>query len=668
MYARVYLFSSVVAVVLHVSLAQAQSKDVITSVKDSTGDSLPAGATVRLGTTRWRHAGSVRALAIDGDQIVSVANDDWTCRWDAKSGKRLTSFRSPILHLGAAVTSGLVVLSPDGKRVATVARTDGESDALVIWDTATGKIVSEVKGQRLLGQLSEGCLAFSFDGAQMVIGNLNGELHLLEIGKGKKLTRFGEKEEQPTRVAFSRDGRHIARVERQRIVVLDKTTGKTRQILEVKVENDALAAVAFSPDGKTLVSGTEGGVIHAWDLETSKRRYVLRDKNRRQPLSFLFLEFSPDGKTIAIGDVYNTSVLLCNATNGQVVHDLADVYGARCAAFSADGKTLFTGDSGHLIRAWDVKTGKEKNPPGKFDIVRSPIALSADGKQLAVSSSEGVQIVSFPEGTLQRGLGRDVQPSCIAFAPKDRTLATGSSDGYVRFYDLSTGKETRKVLAHFYDDDAKIEPRPVAALAFSPDGARLATGGSDSRVCLWDAKTGKRLYEWKDRRGWVHAVAFSPDGKLVAAGGCSSDSMTTCLWNPENGKLIQKLEDSPAQTLAFSRDGAVLATAGGLFGGWWMTFTDPKTGKATKVADSAKRSEPDQFHAAAVSPDGQLLAFGSARGIFLWDIKARKELRQIRGEFGGCIDLVFAADSRTLIAAHYNGTVLFWDVTKLRLK
>src|SRR5262249_41208706 len=161
-------------------------------------------------------------------------------------------------------------------------------------------------------------------------------------------------------------------------------------------------------------------------------------------------------------------------------------------------------------------------------------------------------------------------------------------------------------------------------------------------------------------------VAFSPDGKLVAGGGATDDSLATCLWDAKTGKLLRKLEENQAgsfgMALAFSRDGKVLVAAGGLFGGWRVTFVEAATGKGLAERDSRQAGVQDDYYTAAVSPDGRTLALGSARGIALWDMAARKEVRQIRGEFGACTSLAFAPDGRTLVAAHGDGTVLFWDV------
>jgi WD40 repeat protein len=466
------------------------------------------------------------------------------------------------------------------------------------------------------------------------------------------------------RVAFSNDGKQIAGISQAEgggIAVWATESGALTKTLDVP--NSRLAAIAFAPDGRTLVSGTEHGQIQLWNLGTGKAVQTFEDKSREKPLSFLFLEFSPRGDCVAIGDVYNADLLLWSPATGKVLREIKGIAGPRCAAFSADGRALVTGDSGHIVRLWDVESAQENLPFRKPEVAISPIALSADGRTLATYGQRQIQLWEFPAARMTQTIGRRADHFCAAFAPQGGLLATGSADGYIRFFDRSSDREIRKFLAHHSVRNGEIEPEPVAALAFSPDGKLLASGGFDSMVRVWDVETGKQRHAWSDRKGWVFCVAFSPDGKTVAGGGCTSDSMSTCLWDVNSGKLKRRLEGSPAMVLKFSKKGDELVTAGGLFGGWYVTFVNAQTGEELACTTIPEKGILDEFFAAALSPDGRTLALGSMRGIGLWDMASRNEVRRIQGEFGSCSGLAFAPDGTTLIAAHGDGTVLFWDVS-----
>ncbi|MBV9122656.1 MAG: hypothetical protein JO112_04805, partial [Planctomycetes bacterium] len=119
---------------------------------------MPPGARARLGTVRLRHTNSVRrvAFALDAKTITSSGEDGWTHRWEAATGKRLGSFRSPMAEPPAAVSETPVALSPDGRLLATVVQGTNSSQKIVLWETTSGKVVVELKGNYLVSQLSSG--------------------------------------------------------------------------------------------------------------------------------------------------------------------------------------------------------------------------------------------------------------------------------------------------------------------------------------------------------------------------------------------------------------------------------------------------------------------------------------------------------------------------------
>jgi WD40 repeat protein len=138
--------------------------------------------------------------------------------------------------------------------------------------------------------------------------------------------------------------------------------------------------------------------------------------------------------------------------------------------------------------------------------------------------------------------------NAVAFSPDGRKVATASYDNTARLWDVETGKQIQRL-----EHDGS-----VYGVAFSPDGKKLATASSDSSARLWDVRTGKQIQRLEHDRS-VNAVAFSPDGQKLAT--ASSDSSAR-LWDVRTGKQLQRLEhDRSVNAVAFSPDGQKLATA-----------------------------------------------------------------------------------------------------------
>ena len=284
--------------------------------------------------------------------------------------------------------------------------------------------------------------------------------------------------------------------------------------LALEGHTDEVLAVAFSPDGRTLASGSRDRTIRLWNTNTGEHKLTLEGHTS----GVTCLSFSPDGRTLASGS-WDDTVRLWDAETGQHLQTLEEhTDGVRSVVFSPDGRTLASGGYDNILRLWDVETGQHKPAfEGHTDYIRS-VVFSPDGSMLA-SGSYDRTLRLWDAETGQHKLtleGHTDGVLTVAFSPDGSTLASGSYDGTLRVWDAETGQH-KLTLEGPMDD--------VNSVAFSPDGSTLVSGGYVDTILfygdtlrLWDAKTGQHLQTLRGHRRTVTSVAFSRDGSMLASG------------------------------------------------------------------------------------------------------------------------------------------------------
>ncbi|WP_433251836.1 WD40 repeat domain-containing serine/threonine protein kinase [Actinomadura nitritigenes] len=270
--------------------------------------------------------------------------------------------------------------------------------------------------------------------------------------------------------------------------------------------------VVFSPDGRTLATGSTDGPLRLWDVATRHNTATLTGHTDIVGA----LAFSPDGRTLASGSADRT-VRLWDVAARRNTATLGDKSDASSVAFSPDGRILATGGTEETVRLWDVATGRTTatltSDPGSVDYVQS-VAFSPDGRTLASGSSKGtVQLWDMATRRSTAALEHGSGVSSVAFSPDGRTLAAGDDKGIVRLWDATTGHNTATLTSHHR------KPENIDSVAFSPDGRTLATGvgGNQRTVRLWDMATRHKNATLGHEDGDVVSVAFSPDGKTLAS-------------------------------------------------------------------------------------------------------------------------------------------------------
>ena len=606
---------------------------------------------------------------------------------------RVTTFQRSINHRIVSLT-----VNPSGR----FAVSGGEDQTIRLWDITTGRCMYTFRGHQ--GQVS--AVAISPDGSQLVSGSQDRTVKLWSIAASTHLFTFGDaaaesphplswirqmfSRSQPTSsgnghkgtvrsVALSADRRYLLSGGDDAAVKLwDAVTGKCLHTL--REHKAPIFTVEFSANSRYALSASEDQTIKLWDIAIGQ---VLQTFQGHHQLTAA--AYSPNGQFVLAGD---TPIKLWNVSTGQVVQTFNDP-GVQAVAFSADQRYLFSGGADKQLRLWELATGRCLYTFAPHEFTIQSIAVSPDGHSVlstdanslklwavhsTVTDFAPLQVAVLP--TLQavtasvgdRRYEQAIAQAELALSQDEPTTAAQhvrvarSQHGYQRGMEamqswLSLYPYLPRPLLHDVWQQATLEHHTasVRAVAISPNGQSIISGGADQTLMRWDLPTERHLATLEGHKGPVVAIAFDPNGMQVLSG---SADQTIGLWDVISGKCLRMLvgHQGAVRAIAYHPKGRFAVSGSDDHS---LKLWDVSTGRCLRTL----HKHSDRVTAVAISPDGQFLLSGSAdHTMQLWHLATGDWVRTFADHTAGLCTVVFSPDGRSALSAGDDQVVKLWTV------
>lgn len=596
----------------------------------------------------------------------------------------------------AGSTIATLAASPDGTTIACGCA-DGSIALRSAVDGSLRAVLRAGDDGRPAHDRAVSCIAFDRSGRRLVSGSHDRTARVWDLDARSLVTTFTGHAFPVGGAAFSPDGRLVASCSYERrpngvvgtVLLWDPVTGAASGALEGGAK--PLVGLAFSPDGSRLAAASWDFCVFVWPTEGGAPVVcAMPDDGIYNAVDAV--AWSPDGALVA-GASKDRTARVWDAAGGTLVATLrGHADGVASVDFAPDGRTIATASADGSARIWSTGDWTAlATLRGHGDAV-SDLAYAPNGRRLCTSSSDGTMRLWDADPSRYGGARAraSAAPYVVRFSPDDRLLATASYDGRISIFDAERLDPRRSWQAH-------PEGMSCHALAWTPDGAMLASGSWEPIVRLWDAATGAPLAALEQPEGTT-ALAISPDGRMIAScsGGrvhlwdiasrtrrleftghgaavlnvhfspdsalcvsCGRDGRAL-VWSTETGDVRHEIA-GPAASVAdaqFTADGAALVLAGR---DGTIVLHDARDG--TRIHELARlRHGTDHI---AIAPDGARVAVATA-GVVLVDPRHGRDMGTLRPHADRAYDVAFDSTGTRLASCSTDGTIAISDTRPLR--
>lgn len=610
------------------------------------------------GQSRMRHGDVVNGVALNkaGTQVVSVSRDGVLKVWDLANGREVRAYRGHKSNIRA------VAWSPDDQWIAS------GSTQIHLWNPKTDEVKILFKGNEKEKERDKeiNTLAFHPEGKQLVSGGEDRTVRVWDLEKGEESLRFDQQNMWISQVAYSPNGKLIVSASNDGTVAIWNTNPakETKRLVHKSSEHtNGTYAVAYDFDGKAIFTAGGDSTAHKIGAPGPNGEYIEKVTGIRQkdfnlsggghdrPITALAV--SPDGKMLVTGSEDN-SIRIWEVSTGKVVRVMQGHNDhITSLAISSDAGTLISASKDHTIRVWTLDLNDtHRTLNGHKGYVWSAM-YSPDGSLVASAGADQViRIWNNETGTEIASLpGHDVAVTAICFNHDGTKLVSCGGDNLVKLWDVKENKLLKEYKGH---------TAPVMAVAISKDGKQLLSGSADRTAKLWNVDSAEVAHTF-DVRAPVSAVLFRDDGKEALIG--SADGMMRVIeFGPpmkENPPFVA--HQSGVAAIAYSPDSKRIVTCGGdrLVNVWSVSAN----GNPALISELKGHNQP--VSSVAYSPDGRFIASGGGDLVVrIWNAATLLEIRALRGHTDWVSSVAFAPDGKSIISAGVDRTVRLWELAR----
>ncbi|MCZ6687981.1 MAG: WD40 repeat domain-containing protein [Planctomycetota bacterium] len=577
----------------------------------------------------------------DGNVLISASDEAFIRIWNTETGKERRRLIVPRpLKEGkpdpnvTALSVWRVALSPDGKTVAAlvyVHRDDTEFTTIhvVLLDVVSGQVVRTLHSGGEGESLYFDWVTFSPDGTRLLMSGSH--ICSWDIRTGKRIFQAHQKGDY---AVYSRDGKRILVTGGFLAHLLDASTGK--RVSDMDVLDHWVVALAFTSDGRKVVTGGWDGTVRVWDAATGRQlRRLGKSPESHRGESVDHLHVSPSGRYVVAVDEENRRTRVWDCEKADAVLDV-------------QGVPLTARYESYWEREDSEKAEKEKESHREGV---SAIAFSRDDRYLALGANDGtIRLWNLrfggPESSLPLHKGG---VAALSFSEDAERLYSWGLDWTLREIDISTSREIRSIEMHKGEE--------VILGQFSLDSRWLACGDSTGRLHLWEVATGEERLETKAYDSRFSLLRFSADGRrLLTRGTMNAKRVRENFQALREGRPPPHMEiDVLCKVWDPEIGGEVLALTGKNRGNNWSQE------EVFRILSWRQRGSLLPT-VATLSPDGRTVATeGGPGAVRIWEVATGKMIRSFGADATHAYTLAFSPRGE-IVAANSDNTTLLWRV------